>query len=167
MKKRFQHMLLILLMLACMPLGTLAEASTTEGAAITAVAYNLWVVADGGSTIYRDSARTQPWVTLDEDTLVNLYAYGDGYVTLRNGDRFGYIDSGDIQKLEIGTLLCAKRDTRVYQEASLDSRHVRFQRGLSIKLVAIEGSCAKVERNGIIGYMYIGHLELVPESWTV
>ena len=168
--RRLSALLAAVLILACVPLGALAEGAAESGAAeqgTAAVAYNLWVVAKSGATIYRDAQLSQKWLTLSEDALVNLYAYRGGCAVLRNGDQLAYIATGDLDKLQAGTKLCARQNTRVYEAASLDSRYVNVKSGLDVEVVEVRGSCAKVKRDGHTGYMYIGHLQLIPDSRAV
>lgn len=52
----------------------------------------------------------------------------------------------------------AVRDTRVYRQASTSSRYITIKAGTTMNLLGVNGSCAKVERGGAIGYMAYSHL---------
>ena len=49
-------------------------------------------------------------------------------------------------------------DSRVFQYADLNSYSVAIPAGLEVSVLATQGSCAAVQRNGYVGYMYVGHL---------
>lgn len=48
--------------------------------------------------------------------------------------------------------------TVVLQQPSLNSRYVWVPPGMDVSLLATNGNAAMVERNGIVGYMYLPHL---------
>lgn len=52
----------------------------------------------------------------------------------------------------------AARDTRVYQRPSASSRYVAVKAGTQMNLLGVNGSCAKVERGGAVGYAVFSHL---------
>ncbi len=52
----------------------------------------------------------------------------------------------------------AVRNTRIYKRASAKSRYVSVKAGTAMTLLGVNGNCAKVERNGAVGYTAYSHL---------
>ncbi len=52
----------------------------------------------------------------------------------------------------------AVRNTRIYKKASTKSRYVSVKAGTGMTLLGVNGNCAKVERNGAVGYTAYSHL---------
>lgn len=50
--------------------------------------------------------------------------------------------------------------SRVYRSPSFSSDYVALSKGTKVTLLAESGGWAKIERGGVIGYTYIGHLTL-------
>lgn len=117
-----------------------------------------WVIVQSGATVYRDPELTQPWTRLPGCIVKRCCDFGNGCTWVSNGKRQGYMKSEDLSNLAEGVGLYAACNTRAYQGPSLKSRWVKVRQGVDVELIAVQGSCAKVQRDGIIAYMYIGHL---------
>lgn len=59
---------------------------------------------------------------------------------------------------ESGRAMVANRDSRVYSRASTESSYAGIAAGEAVTLLAVNGKCAKVKRDGKVGYMAASHL---------
>lgn len=170
MKKIYIAALTLILVFTSMTaLAEQAAAGTSATLSYSAVAtlVNEWGILKGGATVYRDTGCSRKWATVPSDMIVKVHSYGAGIAVIKNGSKTAYVAVSDLEKLEPGKQLYANRNTRAYQVANLKSRYLKVPQGLTVEFVGISGSCAKVKRNGHVGYMYIGHLTPVGWAWAV
>ena len=134
-------------------------------------------VSNFSMDVFYDPYLGQLWGSLPQNTVVTVNAYAGDVAQITYKGRTGYAAVSDMKKAETsdpeetdGEAAKTTRKTRVYQTANLASRYVTVPKGTKVNVVATSGSCARVERNGYIGYMYTGHLsggsslaESVPE----
>ena len=144
-------------LIACAPVSALADGEFS--------AY----VSSFSMSVYRDPYLGNLWGTLPQNTVVTVNAYAGGVAQITYKGRTGYASVDDMKKVEAvlaekpeedeeGTNATTTEKTRVYQAASLSSRHITVPKGIEVKILATMGNCARVERNGYIGYMYTEHL---------
>lgn len=153
--------LLLALALACVP----ASASAESGF----YAY----VSTAQMAVYRDTSLTQYWGSLPQNTVVWVNGYVGEVAQITYRDRTGYafiydmkqatsaptvesVESVTVQSVTKAAI--STQQTRVYKKPSLKSKYVTVPAGLTVNVQDVKGSCAQVERNGCIGYMYTGHL---------
>ena len=128
--------------------------------------------------VYRDANLSEYWGALPQNTVVTVNAYKSGVAQITYSGRTGYASVYDMKKVEtdgeddkeVDAAAKTTRKTRVYQSASLSSRYVNVPKGYSVNVLSTNGTCARVERGGVIGYMYTGHLtgiEYASEAETV
>lgn len=159
--KRIIALVCAALLLCAVPAG----AETTRSGVPTRI--DDWLIVQTGATIYRDPALTKPWMRLPGCIVKGCYDLGNGCAGVSNGKRLGYMKSEDLSKLSKGVGLYAARNTRAYQGPSLKSRWIKVPQGTDVELVALRGSCAEVQMNGKIAYMYIGHLRPIGTATAV
>lgn len=163
MLRRVSALLLLAILSSCVPTFALADNGFS--------AY----VSSLSMEVYRDPYLGQLWGTLPQNTVVTVNAYAGEVAQITYNGRTGYAYVSDMRKAEVdeteeaGSAAKTTKKTRVYQEADLASRYVTVPKGMKVNVVAKSGNCARVERNGYIGYMYTGHLsggtaEALPES---
>lgn len=151
---RWISVLLALVMMLA-PMSALAESASSTGLTKTSI----WAVLKGGEKIYRDLGLNRAWCAAPRDVIVHVVGYGVDVAILKNGSKYAAVPFSALEPLKAGDVLSVgKKNMRVYQYPSLKSRSMKVPKGLMVELVGISGSCAKVRREGKIGYMYIGCL---------
>ena len=56
------------------------------------------------------------------------------------------------------------KKAKVYKKASMKSDYVRVNAGVKLNLLAVSGDTAKVEKNGVVGYMDVDYLKSAESS---
>ena len=107
---------------------------------------------------------------LPKGTQVTVEAYSGSVALIRYKGNAGLARIGDLQAVTAAPAaseavestmsrpVVALRDTRVYSKASTRSRYVTVRAGTAMTLLGVSGSCAKVERDGAVGYAVYSHL---------
>lgn len=147
---------------------------------LTVIAAGVPTLAEGGFSayvsafsmaVYRDAKLSEYWGAVPQNTVVTVNAYKDGVAQITCGGRTGYASIYDMKKAEaeddgteIDVAAKTTRKTRIYQSANLKSRYISVPKGYTVNVISKNGSCARVERGGVIGYMYAGHLKEIGET---
>ena len=162
---RFGCIILILtLLLGALPVCALAEGGFNATVKVKKM------------KVYKDAWLTEYWGSLSKGTVVYVEDYSGSVALITYNGRSGYAAVSDMKaekkssstassettKTEesSGTVTRTICKTRVYKKASLSSKYVTVAAGTEVTVLAVSGSCAKVKRNGNIGYMYTKHLEV-------
>ena len=153
-KMRILPLLLVMaLMLAIMP--TQAMAAATNFPAIVTSDY---------MHVFRDSGFQYYWGTVPRGTVLTVVAYSGNLAMVRNGAYVGYAQCSDMDTVaNASTAVVAKQSTYVFQYPNVRSRHMFIPVGTAMNLLAVNGICAQVEKNGIIAYTRVDHLALARE----
>ena len=152
-------MVLILALLAGMLPAALAEKS-----------FQAVVTADAMS-VYGQDAPHNLLGTLPKGTTVTVEAYSGNIALISYKGYSGLARISDMQAVAETTAatseavettmskaVVAVRNTRIYKKASTRSRYISVKAGTSMTLLGVNGNCAKVERNGAVGYAVFSHL---------
>lgn len=141
--------LLIVLLIGCMPV--VAQASGSFSA----------YVKSSRMKVYADAQMNTYCGSLAQKTIVTVKAYSGGVAQISYKGRIGYAKISDLDTVEsIADKAVTTRSTYVYKSASTGSARVKVGKGVSVNVLAVKGSCAMVERNGNVGYMYAAHLKI-------
>ena len=147
-------LLALVLMLVSMPTQALAAATNFSA-----------IVKAGGMAVYRDANLKSFWGRLPGNTVVIVRAYRNNVAQISYRGRVGYAAVSAMNAVEsVATKAVASRNTRVFQYASTSSRYVNVGKGTAMNIIAVNGSCAMVERAGYVGYAYTGHLAVPGQS---
>lgn len=104
--------------------------------------------------------------TLSKGDMVNVEAVKGKAALINANGRQGICAVSSLKKVEAesadsganATDVVTTRTTRIYSKASTSSRYVTVKAGTKLKLLAVNGSCAMVSRNGRVGYTLADHL---------
>ena len=141
--------MLVALIFTAMPAVALADSSFS--------AY----VKVGSMRVYRDASLSSYWGSLPEKTIVTVQAYAGDVAKISYKGKTGYAAISDMGTVEsIADKAVTTQKTRVYEKPSTSSRYATVGKGVSVNVLAINGSCAMVERNGNVGYMLVSHLSI-------
>ncbi|MDO5324714.1 MAG: phage tail tip lysozyme [Clostridia bacterium] len=141
--------MLVALIFTAMPAVALADSSFS--------AY----VKVGSMRVYRDASLSTYWGSLPEKTIVTVKAYAGDVAKISYNGKTGYAAISDMGTVEsIADKAVTTQKTRVYEKPSTSSRYATVGKGVSVNVLAINGSCAMVERNGKVGYMLVSHLSI-------
>lgn len=136
------------LILACLPLGALAESFS---AAVKVK--SMKVYGDANGRTYLGSLRKKTIVTVEE--------YADGVAKIRYKGVTGYVKTSNLRAVEsFAKRASTNAATRVYQEPDASSPSAKVKAGVEVYVLAVSGGVAMVERDGIVGYMQAKHLTL-------
>ena len=145
--------MLVALIFTAMPAVALADSSFS--------AY----VKVGSMRVYRDASLSSYWGSLPEKTIVTVQAYAGDVAKISYKGKTGYAAISDMGTVEsIADKAVTTQKTRVYEKPSTSSRYATVGKGVSVNVLAINGSCAMVERNGNVGYMLVSHLSIEGQS---
>ena len=149
---RFPRLLAALAVLALLAPAAVAESAVQA------------VVSVESMNVYAPSAPYALMGTLPKGTQVTVTARSGDAVMIRCGDRTGVARVSDLTRAaseaqaETGRTMVANRDSRVYSKASTSSRSTGISAGEQVELLAVNGSVARVKRDGKVGYMAYSHL---------
>lgn len=159
MNERFKPLRLMILLLA---LALLAGAlpALAEGS------YKAVVTADSMS-VYAQKAPHALLGSLPKGTAVTVKAVSGSAALIACNGKTGVARTSDLGPAETATkaaaeetgrAMVATRDTRLYKKASLSSRYTAVSAGTAVTLLGVNGKCAKVKKDGAVGYMVYSHL---------
>ena len=143
---------------------TLALAAAMLPAASAAGSFKATINA-GGARIYAVSGSHALLGTLPAGTLVTVEAVKGSAALISAKGRQGICPTSALRKVETrgtgssgATDVITTRTTRVYSKASRSSSYVSVPKGVKLKLLAVNGACAMVSRDGRVGYTLVAHL---------
>ena len=129
------------------------------------------IVAVDSMKVYSAEAPYSFLGTLPKGTEVTVEAYSGSAALISSNGKRGVVQvtdltaaSADSEQSEESTVetapvdVVALRTTRIYRKASTSSRYATVKAGTEMKLLAVKGVCAKVSRNGQVGYAVYSHL---------
>ena len=141
--------MLVALIFTAMPAVALADSS-----------FSAYVKSDS-MRVYRDASLSSYWGSLPEKTIVTVKAYAGDVAKISYKGKTGYAAIADMGTVEsIADRAVTTQKTRVYEKASTSSRYATVGKGVSVNVLAINGSCAMVEKGGNVGYMLVSHLSI-------
>ncbi len=123
------------------------------------------VVSVDSMNVYAAQAPHALLGALPRGTEVSVTAKSGQAVKISYNGKTGVARASDLQRVEaqaavaeVEQPMVANRDSRVYSKASTSSSYAGISAGESVTLLAVNGQCAKVKRNGSVGYMVYSHL---------
>ena len=144
----------ILLMLALSALSAMAEA-------------NAAYISGKNARVYGQFSLTGPSVSVRQYTLVEVVGIQNGVALIRANGYEVYIDASQLITFDTsaGTEMVFDQAARVYAYPTTSSRSAVMTEGASVNLVYSAGSCAVVEKNGVMAYTYLSALSK-PETFS-
>ena len=113
----------------------------------------------GGIRIYFDAGLTSYWGTMPANSVVTVLAYNENVAQVSYRGYTAFAPVADMNAVaSVAKRAIVYTDSRVFQYADINSYSVAVPAGLEVYVLATQGSCAAVERNGYVGFMYTGHL---------
>ena len=113
----------------------------------------------GGIRIYFDAGLTNYWGTMPANSVVTVLAYNENVAQVSYRGYTAFAPVADMNAVaSVAKRAIVYTDSRVFQYADINSYSVAVPAGLEVYVLATQGSCAAVERNGYVGFMYTGHL---------
>lgn len=150
----FPILMILAMMLTSMPATALA--ATKNFSAIVKV---------GGMKVYRDAKMKKYWGKVPKNTVVTVKSYSDGVAKVSYKGKIGYAKVDKMDSVEsVAKKAVTKKKTRVYKTASTKSKSVAIKKGVSVYVLSVNGNCAKVEKNGVVGYIRKDHLIIEGQS---
>ncbi len=133
--------------------GTALLLALLLAAAPCALADHAAYVPSGSINIYSDSNLKNRIGSLKKNAVVVVRSTSDGAAKIVCQGKGGYAASADLRAID-GNAADAviERNTRVYQKASAKGAYASVKKGAKVQLLAVNGSCAMIERDGYIGY---------------
>ena len=121
------------------------------------------VVSVESMNVYEAQAPYALLGALPRGTEVTVTAKNGEAVMIRCNGTTGIARASELKKAqaqaeESGRAMVANRDSRVYSKASTSSSYAGIDMGEAVTLLGVNGQCAKVRRDGKVGYMVYGHL---------
>ena len=121
------------------------------------------VVSEDGMEVFTVDAPHAMMGTLSKGTIVTVEAVKGKAALISSGDRQGVCPVASLRKLDSGddstaTDVVTTRKTRIYRKADATGRYVTVKAGTKLKLLSVDGDCAMVSRDGLVGYARAGHL---------
>ena len=146
--------MLIALIFTAMPAVALADSS-----------FSAYVKTDH-MRVYGDASLSTYLGSLSEKTIVTVKSYAGDVAKISYKGKTGYAAIADMGTVEsIADEAVTTQKTRVYEKASTSSRYVTVAKGVKVNVLAINGSCAMVEKGGNVGYMLVSHLSIEGQSF--
>ena len=128
------------------------------------------VVSADSMKVYAQFSPYEYLGALPTGTVVTVKAYSGEIALISYGGRTGIarisdmapLSQSDTTEQDPATVneqtVVATRDTRVFKKASTSSSYTSVKAGASMRLLAVNGNCAKVSYKGKVGYVVYSHL---------
>ena len=137
-----------ILLLAAMPCSALAASFS---AIVTSKSMNVVANVNGKKVTSK----------LPKNTIVTVMDYADGVARIKYRGYTAYAKVDDMVTVaSIAKKAVANVNTYAFQKPSLKSAHTKVKAGTEVYVLATKGNAAKVEKNGVIAYMYLKHLTI-------
>lgn len=144
----FPILMILALMLTCVPSTALAATKNFSA-----------IVKKGGMKVYRDSGLKKYWGKVPKNTVVKVKSYSKGIAKVSYKGKVGYARVDKMDAVEdVAKKAVTKKKTRVYKTASTKSKSVVVKKGVSMYVLSVNGNCARVLKNGVVGYIRKDHL---------
>ena len=149
-KNYFTRILALVLMMAVL-LPFAPALAETYSAAVTAKSMR----------VYKNPYLTGASTTLSKYTVVRVTDTQDGVakMTYKGVTIYGKLESLTAVE-EMAVKATVTKNTRVYEKASTSSRSTVLKAGTEVYVLAVNGSAAMIEKNGVVGYTYTSCLKL-------
>ncbi|MBQ1257072.1 MAG: hypothetical protein IIX93_07340 [Clostridia bacterium] len=139
-KRMFSFMIAFVIILSVFPAVSLAETF-------------LAMVNVSKMNVYASSSMSSKIGTLSKYTVVDVLSYSGGVARIQKGANVGYACISDMARVdEIAVPATITSNTRVYASASTKSKSTQVKKGMSVNLVAVNGSWALLENKGAVAY---------------
>ena len=146
--------MILVMMLSAIPTNALAATKNFSA-----------IVKSGGMKVYRDAGMKKYWGKVPKNTVVKVKSYSNGVAKVTYKGKTGYAKVDKMDAVEsVAKKAVTKKKTRVYKTASTKSQSVVVKKGMSMYVLATNGNCAKVEKNGVVGYIRKDHLIIEGQS---
>lgn len=140
MKRALSLILALMLLIAVFPAETLAESF-------------LAIVTVSKMNVYSSNSMTRKIGTLSKYSVVDVLSYSGGIARIQKGQNIGWAYVKDMDRVdEIAVPATISANTRVYASASTKSKAISVKKGMSVNLLAVNGSWALLENKGAIAY---------------
>ena len=153
MKHTFKRMrLAALLLVAVLLLAVLPELAVAEGS-FSALVKSKYML------VYPDQTLNAAVAALPCKTIVTVQAYSGNVAQISYKGKTGYAQVDDMQAVSsVAKSATTSTGTFIFKKPNLTSSYTKVAAGTSLNVLAVNGSCAMVEKNGYVGYAYAGHL---------
>ncbi len=116
-------------------------------------------VTAGQIAVYADPGLSTAVGALNYHTIFIVNATNENVAQISYGGYTLYCDMSGITAIsDIGISATFNQDSRVFEYPSTASRSAFVGAGLQVYVLAVQGNIAMVEKNGVVGYAYTGHL---------
>lgn len=140
MKRALSVLLALVLMTAVFPAAAHAESF-------------LAMVTAGKMNVYASSGMNTKIGTLSKYSVVDVLSYSGGIARIQKGKNIGYAYVKDMVRADdIAVPASINSNCRVYESASTKARSISVKKGMSVNLLAVNGSWALLENKGAIAY---------------
>ena len=129
------------------------------------------VVTSHSMKVYRESEPHDQIGKLEKGTVVTVKDYNDKAAIITYKGYTGIAKISDLKRVKEssaetasseevknGKTMYVTEGTKVYKKASKHSDSVKVKAGTAVNVIAVSDGVAKVEKNGVIGYMYYKYL---------
>lgn len=128
--------------------------------------------------VYKKASTSSASVTIKKGTTLNILAVNgkvakvekDGVIGYAYVENLGDPDDLKADETPVTTLnvpVVTTQSTKIYKKASTSSKYTTVAKGTAMTLVALNGECAKVEKDGVVGYTFKSHLSEKTDAPTV
>lgn len=136
------------------------------------------VVALINTRVYSKPSTSSKYTSVKAGTSMTLLATNGNVAMVKRGSAVGYTVKSHLgdpdsfstpvpenteapkEETVTSTPVITNCATRIYQKASTSSKSVSVGKGVSMNVVAVSGNIARVERNGVYGYIAKDHLSI-------
>ena len=116
-------------------------------------------VKSGSMPVYSDASLTNQIGSLGQYTIVTVNAFSGNVAQIQAYGNTGYARVSDMEAVEAAAVKAVvSTSTKVYQQPSTSSLSGSLPKGMQVNVLAIQGSWALIENNGVAGYTYVNCL---------
>ena len=159
MKQRAKTRLLAAIIAAALMLSTAAPALAETFSAI---------VTSDEMTVYSDSKLNSAVTTLVKDTVVRVTSYSGKAAKITYSGGKGYARVSDMKSVDsVAAKAIVIESAKVYKTASTGAQSASVPQGTRVYVLSYSGDWARVEKDGVVGYMLLTALEAANSDWSL
>ena len=151
----------ILKRLACMSLAALLLAGGTSALADTL----LGVVTSKTAAVYGQASMSEQVDTLNKNAVVEVMGYSTTIAKVSYNGTTGYMKISDLDRVDAKKAVL-NAGAPVYQSPDTESASATAPEGTRLYVIAQSGDWTMVEREGVVGYVRTGFLQMTDENWN-
>ena len=154
-RRRLAAMAMAVLLLLICPMSASAEVFSA-------------IITANTMPVYGEMALTTKLGSLEKDTVVRVVGFSNSVAKISYRGYTGFAKISDMKTVdEVAKKAVTANAATVYEFEDHQGRSARVRADLRVYVLSVDGDTAKVEKNGVVGYMDVADLIQTEDDWSV